>query len=216
MDINNLDYYEYKFNDKHYKWMMEQQWEAREQGIEYYHKLAQHEFKQFVDQIDQPKVVLELGCGLGRSSVYLNHLLKDDSVQFVLADRDGKTDNTGAFNPETDEYYNDLEQTEDFCKYNGIKNIITMDTESDAWNTIPKADLILSTCSFGMHVAIERYMERILIASKPTTTMIFGTRANYGPNSFRNRFQEVLFRPGPDSRPYYPIEHWLILKNPLI
>lgn len=210
-----IDTYEYKYNDQHYEWMMEQQWEAREFGVKYYHELAVHEWNQIHQYLGHPKTVLELGCGLGRSSVYVNYLLQDDSIQYILADRDGRTTNTGAFNPVQDEFYNDLEQTEDFCKLNGIKNVMTFDTEDD-WSKLPKVDFVLSTCSFGMHVPIERYIERILSVTEANCTLVFGTRSpTYGPNSFRNLFEEVIFQPGINRMPEFPLENWLILRNPI-
>jgi hypothetical protein len=159
--------------------------------------------------------VLEVGCGLGRGSVFLNHLLHDNDISFILADRNGYTLNPGSFDPEVDEFYNDLELTADSCQQNGIKKLRTFDTEVDDWAALPKADLIFSLCSFGMHVRIERYIDRLIASARPKSTMIFGTRsASYGPTSFEGLFQEVLYIPGQDNRGIFPHENWLILKNP--
>jgi hypothetical protein len=50
--------------------------------------------------------------------------------------------------------------------------------------------------------------------------MIFGTRhENYGPDIFKDRFEQVIFIPGrpipPEQEIAFPQEDWLILKNPL-
>jgi SAM-dependent methyltransferase len=195
--------------------MKEQIWEAR-QDLQVYSDLSVFEFEQIADHIGSPKVVLEVGCGLGRGSIYLNSLLKDDSVAFILADRTGMTTNTGAYAPDADEFYNDLEQTAEFCAINGIKNLRTFDTEKDDWATLPQADLIFSLCSFGMHVAIERYIDRLMAASKPDGTMIFGTRGPYSASSFSDRFGDVTYLPGRDGQGRFPKENWLILKNPIL
>jgi SAM-dependent methyltransferase len=209
-----MEPFTYKFSIKHVPFMHEQIWEAK-QNLSVYSDLSLFEFTQFEEHIGSPKTVLEVGCGLGRGSIFLNHLLRDDKVSFILADRTGYTANTGAFDPEVDEFYNDLELTADFCQQNGIKKFRTFDTEVDDWATLPKADLIFSLCSFGMHVRIERYIDRLIASAKPKSTMIFGTRgAGYGPASFDNQFQEVLYIPGRDSRGVFPHENWLVLKSP--
>jgi SAM-dependent methyltransferase len=207
-----MERFEYKFNDQHLVYMKEQIWEAKT-NIDIYNNLSLHEFSQIEAHIGKPKTVLEVGCGLGRGSIFLNHLLNDDTVEYNLADRTGYTKNTGAYMPAQDEFYNDLELTADFCKLNGIKNVKTFDTEKDDWTQLPKADLIFSLCSFGMHVSIDRYMDRLLSVSHPTTTMIFGVRNGSTSDGNKNKFAESLFVPGKHISGF-PQEDWLILKNP--
>lgn len=212
-----MERYEYKFNEKHLLYMKEQIWEASD-NIDIYNNLSLHEFEQIKPYLGNPKNVLEVGCGMGRGSIFLNHLLKDNKVHYTLADRNGYTTNTGAYMPDEDEFYNDIELTFDFCKLNGIKNITTFDTENDDWLTLPKYDLIFSLCSFGMHVSIDRYMDRLLSVSKPTTTMIFGVRGDSNRGSkisthFLEKFSEHLIIDGKHIE-VFPREDWFILKNP--
>jgi len=210
-----MEPYSYKFEARHLPFMKEQIWEAS-QNLQIYSDLSLFEFEQIADLIGTPKVVLEVGCGLGRGSIFLNHLLRDDRVVFTLADRSGYTQNTGRFEPETDEYYNDLALTADFCRLNGIKDVRTFDTEGDDWSTLPKANLIFSLCAFGMHVSIDRYIDRLISCAARDSTMIFGTRHDsYGPGSFADRFQMVTFRPGAPNWGVYPSENWLVLQNPI-
>ncbi len=210
----NMEKYTYKYSDTHLVYMKEQIWEA-ENNLDVYNDLSVFEFTQIEKYIGNPKTVLEVGSGLGRGSIFLNHLLKDDSIQYILADRTGYTENKGSYNPEEDEFYNDLELTEDFCKINGIKNIRTFDTEKDDWTTLPKADFIFSLCSFGMHVSISRYIDRLISVANPTSTMVFGVRdKGYNENSFKDLFNEVIFILKEDTPPF-PHENWLILKNPI-
>ena len=211
--MTNLPNLTYKFNDVFLKYMHEQIWEAKE-DLDIYHNLAQIEFSNFYKFIGTPKNVLEVGSGLGRGTIYLNHLLKDDTVSYTLADRTGYTKNTGAFNPKEDEYYNDLELTKEFCKLNDVKNVEVFDTELNDWNGLKKFDLIFSLCSFGMHVKIERYMQRLLSVSKKSTTMIFGVRhGSYTCQSFANEFDDVLYFVD-NSGKNLTRENWLILRNP--
>jgi SAM-dependent methyltransferase len=208
--------FEYKYNDEILKYMKEQIWEAKN-DISLYHKIAPLQFVHFYDEIGTPKDVLEVGSGLGRGTIYLNHLLNDDSVSYTLADRTGYTTNSGAFNPSQDEFYNDLDLTKQFCEMNGLKNVETFDTELDDWGNLKKFDLIFSICSFGMHVKIERYMDRLLSVSKESTIMIFGVRhSSYTCDSFLNQFKSVNYKTiaaGPENPTR---ENWLILKNPKI
>ena len=47
-----------------------------------------------------------------------------------------------------------------------------------------------------MHVSIERYMDRLLSAASDNCTKIFGVRdAPYGPDSFKDLFEEVNYLP---------------------
>lgn len=193
--------------------MNEQIWEAKN-DLTVYHNLASIEFSNFYQHIGNPKDVLEVGCGLGRGTVYLNEILKDQNVSYTLADRTGYTENTGKFNPAQDEFYNDLNLTKEFCELNGVTNPETFDTELDDWSKLKKFDLIFSLCSFGMHVQIERYIERLLSVSKPNTIMIFGVRhKTYTEQSFSDKFEEVTYIKD-DRAENVTREHWLILKRP--
>jgi SAM-dependent methyltransferase len=188
-----MEPYTYKFGPRHLAFMKEQIWEARD-DLSVYSDLSLFEFSQFERFIGEPRIILEVGCGLGRGSIFLNHVLQNDYALYILADRTGYTGNSGTFAPNSDEFYNDLVLTEDFCRLNGIHNLMTFDTDASDWSKLPRADLIFSLCSFGMHVPIERYIDRLASTLTPEGTMIFGTRhEEYGPHSFSERFAEVLY-----------------------
>jgi SAM-dependent methyltransferase len=205
----------YQYDETFMKYMHEQIWECKK-DINVYHTLAKIEFSHFYDHIETPKDILEVGSGLGRGTIYLNKFLNDVSASFTLADRTGYTNNTGVFNPRKDEYYNDLSLTKKFCELNGVNNVETFDTELDDWSKLKKFDFIFSLCSFGMHVKIERYMERLLSVSKESTIMIFGVRDDsYTENSFIDLFEHVIYREDTGINPVHK-ENWLILKYPKI
>jgi hypothetical protein len=91
-----------------------------------YADLSVHEFEQIKKHLGNPKVIFEAGCGIGRGSVYLNHLLTDDSVEYILADRTGWQWEGGPnFDPTNEDFYNDLDLTADFCLIDSLGNIVT-------------------------------------------------------------------------------------------
>jgi hypothetical protein len=204
--------FQYRFEDKYMDLVREQVWETSH-GLNVYSELSAKEFSQIGEHIRKPRVVFDICSGLGRASIYINHLLGDPSVLFILADRTGRTENTGAFNTPTDEVYNDLNLSLGFCELNGIEQVEAFDTEKDDWSTLPKVDLVISTVGLGFHVPIERYIDRLEAIASPQCRMIFGTRdKSYSPDSFRDRFPNSIWIKGTNEPPL-PLEHWLILKK---
>ena len=203
---------EYRYQDQHIKYMKEQVWECRD-NLSVYGELSEHEFKQFEKFLpESPKNIMDLGCGLGRIAIKLNNHYKDPDIHYILADRNGYTENLGQFNPDADEVYNDLTLTASFCQLNGIKSFRTHDTEG-AWNKLPLCDLIISCCSFGFHVSIERYLARIISVMSPGATLIFGTRLGfYSEQTFANIFNYNHLTEE-DRIEHLPVEQFLILRR---
>lgn len=198
----------YKTDERFISLQREQIWEMQADP-DVYDKLADIELDQIREFLPrEPKVILELGSGLGRGSIYLNRFYSNKPY-FILADRTGRTENTGAFKPDKDEYYNDLDLTREFCLLNGLNKFELLDTELGDWSKLPRVDLVFSTFSFGVHVAIERYLDRILSVCNNEVTMIFGVR-HYGPESFKDQFREVTYQPGAFPPPM-PVQNWLFL-----
>lgn len=209
-------YYEYKYKKWHLDLIKEQVWEAKE-DISIYSRLSEREHLQIQYFLpERPKVVVDLGGGLGRGAIHLNKFYRNPNIKFYILDRDGETENTGAFNPKEDEYYNDFEVAEDFCRLNGLINVKFFDTEKDDWSSLPKADLIVSRCSFGMHVPIERYIDRIHSICAPGAVCIFGTRGGgYDNTSFQDKFEKVEFTTE-EWEKKFPMQNWLILSGPKV
>lgn len=204
----------YKFNESHLPWVFEQVWEAQNE-LEIYGKLSEFEYEQTQEYFPKnPKVILDLGCGLGRSAVSINHHYQDSDISYILADRQGQTENKGYMFPDVDEYYNDMEQTLSFCKLNGLKLALPFDTELDSWNRLPKVDFVSSRCACGFHFPITRYMDRLRSVSNPNVTMIFGLNVRYtdGGSLFEDQFEESFIIKGKtDHR--FPVQDFLVLRN---
>lgn len=203
---------DYKFGPRHLPFIKEQVWEARG-DLSVYNQLSSYEFDIIQSYLPKhPAVITDIGCGLGRMGIFLNHAYQDPSIHYIMADRTGYTGNLGDFLPVEDEFYNDLVLTEDFCKLNGMTNLTTFDTEESDWSSLPKMDLIISVCSFGFHVSIERYLERLLSAASEDCVLIFGTRGYYNADTFKDKFRESIFLPMALKEPF-PQENFLILKR---
>jgi SAM-dependent methyltransferase len=162
-----------------------------------------------------PRRVLDLGCGLGRTSVYLGACLPGEPIHFVLADTSAHTgDGPKAGWDPGDDFYNDLEWTAEFVRDNGVTRFETFDILRDDWSRLRDIDLVLSFLAVGFHFPIEGAIPHLLEATTADCTMIFGARAGrYSRWSFRDRFRDVRVLRGEPGHPSYRKEHFLILRG---
>lgn len=205
--------YSYKYSKEHLWYMEEQVWECRD-NLDVYSDLSEYEYDQMNSFIpEHPRVIMDLGCGLGRAAIYLNALFQDPTIHYILADTTGITSGRhGAWNE--DQYYNSLDLTSDFCRLNGMTNFEVFDTKKDSFNQLYDIDFIISLCAFGMHNPIEDVMPDLIHISTNDVTMIFGTRNRgiYSSTSFDKLFKSVIFKQH-DHTPPYPQQDWLVLKD---
>jgi hypothetical protein len=91
--------YEYIYKEEHLKYIFEQQHEVQlaNNDLDMYADLSVHEFSQFKQHIGNPRVVFEAGCGIGRGSVYLNHLLQDDEIEYIDGNNENYISSSGDF-----------------------------------------------------------------------------------------------------------------------
>lgn len=162
-----------------------------------------------------PRRVLDLGCGLGRASVYLNACLPSQSIHFVLADTSLHTRSgpKAGWNP-GDDFYNDLDWTGEFVREHGVTSFETFDVLRDDWSRVRDIDLVLSFLAVGFHFPIENVMPQLLEAATADCTMIFGARAGrYSRWSFREHFRDVRILRGSLRHPSHTKEHFLALRG---
>jgi SAM-dependent methyltransferase len=162
-----------------------------------------------------PRRVLDLGCGLGRASVYLSACLPEEPIHFVLADTSAHTGDgpKAGWNPGED-FYNDLTWTAEFVRDHGVTRFETFDILRDDWARLRDIDLVLSLLAVGFHFPIENVMPRLLAATTADCTMIFGARAGrYSRWSFRDHFDDVRVLRGSPGYPSYTKEHFLVLRR---
>jgi hypothetical protein len=160
-----------------------------------YLKITFSEYEIIKDFIKSPKQVLDLGCGLGRMSVFINSQLQDSSIHYILADSTevkGKPSygwNKGGF-------YNDLSLTRDFAIEHGLKNFEILDICKEGITTLKNIDLVVSFLAAGFHFPIEDYINDLLKISVREVTMIFGVRrGRYIKSSFSSYFRSTKLFP---------------------
>lgn len=179
--------FSYKYSEKNLPFMTKQVSQAFN-AIDSYSLLSKIEYNHYKNHLPlNPKNIMDYGCGLGRVGIYLNHVYNNDNINFHFVDADGVSNNqqkTGGIYDKEDIYYNDLKMTEEFCHKNNVKNVNTYDYRYTDWNKVDKMDLIISCCSVGVHVPIEKVLDNMLKISSKDCVFIFSTRTN------KNKFPE--------------------------
>ncbi|MFT7620549.1 MAG: SAM-dependent methyltransferase [Planctomycetota bacterium] len=183
-----------------------------------YNKQCEVEYNAIKGYLGEPKRTLELGCGLGRMSVYLNWKFDNPETHFTLADANEVTheSNISGWNPGRD-FYNNLDTTKAFCNKNGLKNLSLFDIHADDVKDIGKIDLLYSFLAVGFHFPIEESLAKFWPCLSPDSTLIFGVRQKrYSIVEFADYFEESYLVQSHISD--YPKQtrkqHFLILKGP--
>jgi hypothetical protein len=128
----------------------------------------------------QTKTVLDLGCGLGRMSVWANWQL-GNGAKYYLADRTAMTDNVVGGWPAKEEWYNDLEMTKQFAVKNGLTNCEVIDlARREALLELPRIDVLISIAAVGYHWPIEDWLD--ILEKLDVGVMIFTVR----PGQYRS------------------------------
>ena len=129
-------------------------------NLDIYQIVCESEWDVIKDYIGKPKTILELGCGLGRMSAYINGMIGDDSIKYILVDSNGSPYGKIKFgwNPPKQRFYNNLELTRKFCDMNNLYNCEIVDLKNIK-SQILSVDLIISFLSVGFHYPIESYID---------------------------------------------------------
>ena len=124
-----------------------------------------------------PKVALDVGSGIGRTSIYFFKHFHWINTRFILADGDsGETQlsgiRTGKF-----EFYNSLDATHSFCRANGLHNFETFNLEKYKWTELSHCpDLVYSFMALGFHWPVNSFLDDIYPVLKDGCLLIFGLR----------------------------------------
>ncbi len=124
----------------------------------------------------EPKKCLEVGCGLGRVSVYLNKTFSW-GAEFYMLDGDSGTEQIAGISYELKEaYYNSLSATKEFCAANGLQNCVLLDAHKKELPT-EKIDLCYSFKAIGFHWPINEYLDILYTCLQPGALLLFGIRS---------------------------------------
>lgn len=124
-----------------------------------------------------PKVVLDIGAGIGRASVYFFKHFRWTDTRFILADGDsGETQLSGMRTGES-EYYNSLDATQVFCKTNGLHNFEIFNLERHKWEELScRPDLVYSFMALGFHWPVNPFLDDIHAFLEDGCLLVFGLR----------------------------------------
>jgi len=163
---------------------------------EFYLKMSRSEYKAIRKHIGKPKKILDLGCGLGRMSVFLNYKLSQEhrrSAHFILADVTKESDKIEYGWDPDNSYYNNLDLTAKFAQLHGLSNFRTFNLLTEDLNIHHNIDLVMSYLAVGFHYPIEQYMKTLLNITSYHCVMIFGVRkGQYNLDDYKKHFSSVL------------------------
>jgi SAM-dependent methyltransferase len=137
-----------------------------------------------------PKKIIDLGCGTGRFSCFVNMNLTEElsDTKFYLADFNRTFFNNkdkpssidvfggsqGYVSDAEPKPYNDFEAMSQFCSYYGLKNFENIDLDTDEITKLRNVDLIYSVAAVGYHWSVQAAVEKYKICDilKPGGKMI--------------------------------------------
>ncbi len=140
----------------------------------------------------RPANVLDIGCGLGRNSVYLFKELNWSTTTFHLLDGDsGEMQYGGCYEAVSKEHcYNSMAATKEFCTVNGIteKHLRLLNVQD---TQIPieenSIDIAYSIKAIGWHWPINKYLDWVYEFMQNGALLFFEIRHNFYPPDNRQR-----------------------------
>lgn len=135
-----------------------------------------------LSEIGKPNVVLELGGGLGRCSVYLNKLFNWDTTKFIMLDGNSGSEQYCPIGGDDGEFYNSLRVTKTFCVDNGISEsrLQLIDAANYTWSEeiTDTVDIVYSFLAVGFHWDVNMYLDKLLPLLSEDALLIFGIRGH--------------------------------------
>lgn len=123
----------------------------------------------------KPKVALDIGCGIGRASVWFAMHYGWTDTKFYLYDGDHGDVQYDGIRQAHGEFYNSLKATRDFAEANGLKYEL-LNAEKKHRFSEPIVDVAYSFLAFGFHWPINYALKRVDNMLKPGCVCVFGIR----------------------------------------
>ena len=159
-----MDEVRFKFSDEMIHYAMRQVTGCKDsRGLQKaYSSLSQSEFVMYSEKMKKvPANVLELGCGLGRASVYLHWWLGmfSPETHYWMADGNANADKL-KYGWDPKEWYNSLQKTAEFAEMNGMveEDFTVINLENFDLLSLSDVDLVISFLAVGFHFPIEQYL----------------------------------------------------------
>lgn len=123
--------------------------------------------------LTKPSVVVELGCGIGRASVWLAKYYQWEKSTFYLLDGTGM-DITHGIDDAATGFYNSMEGTRAYVSLNLPDTEVHYVDVGQPWTT-EAPELLMSFLAFGYHWDFGPYLRRFEDAMEKDSYAVFGT-----------------------------------------
>jgi hypothetical protein len=163
-----------------------------------FESLSIAEYNVIKDCIKHPMNILDVGCGLGRMSTYINSFL-DYKPKFTLMDSTSMIwSNHYGWNPTPEKqiFYNDLRLAGEFCKLNGLEDYELFDINKRNLNELNDLDMVMSFCSMGFHYPLSVYYDKLMKITTKDCLFTFGVNKDkYTAEEFEKDFEFTKLTP---------------------
>lgn len=195
-----VDYFEFKFDDEIDFFI-----KLQDANRKFLYLMCVDEYKCLKDIIKKPEKILDFGCGMGRSSIFLKNMMGLESTSFYLCDFNKNTyrpdgESKGALGYHKNNRpvpFNSLGATKRFCDYNNLKKVEFIDLLSEEINKIDLVDVLYSFYSVGYHWDIDEAVEKygLLNKVKDDGIFIFGVRKEeFNVNTSVSKYLKLIDR----------------------
>jgi hypothetical protein len=125
--------------------------------------------------LPQPRRVLEIGPGLGRSIVFFSKKLGWESTDIHLYEGDGNRTKYTTLGPRfEDSFCGNMKMLRRVLDYNGVQNVTIVDAKQFKLSDLPGPyDLLYSFYSIGFHWSLEFFLDDLLPLMHKESVAIF-------------------------------------------
>lgn len=140
----------------------------------------------------KPEVALDLGCGLGRASVYFRKRFGWKDTRFILADGDSGNRQLGGIRSGEADFYNSMAATEEYCRANGLENIELFNLEKKTIaNLEGGVNLVYSFVAVGFHWPLDLYLKPLHSKLANYAILVFSMRGSQARDWVDNQVRRI-------------------------